>query len=190
MSAPWTSGKRVHLCRVCTGDLIEVRLTSAVAGPGPAPAEGAVDGYVPHLVYVPEFGHNSKDTIGGEQNAADPNEWHLNLCPVVLPYRGDLFLAGGAGIAYDVRIKRARCRDFYPLAITLRDIDATAIAFPQGVYAIEAPRDVNLTLDSHGDTLNLSLAAGTRFEVGHLGQGTVASPAGVVEALTCHLRIG
>jgi len=190
MSAPWTSGSRAFLCNVCAGDLIEVRLKSAVAGPGPAPAELAVNGYVPHLVYVPEFGHNHKDLIGGEQDKDDPNEWRVNLQPIVCPYRGGLYLDGGAGVAYDVRIKRARCREFYPWTITLRDIGVAPIAVPQGVYAIEAPRDVAVTLDSHGDILNLSLTAGVRFELGHLSQGTIASPAATIEALTCHVRIG
>ena len=191
MTAPWTSGVRTFLTNVCANDLVEVRLRAASSGPGIAPAELPVAGYVPHLVYVPEFGHNRSDTLGGEQDKDDPNEWRVNLAPMLCPFKGGLYLDGGVGRNYTVRMKISRCRQVArpEWSITLRSIGAVPIQIPQGVWAIEAPQDVNVTLDASGDTLALALAAGSKFPLGHLSQGTIVSPAGTVTALTCHVRL-
>lgn len=187
MSQKWISGRRFLVCAVCAHDTVDVRLrTTAVT-------ERPVNGYAPHLVFVPEYGHNRPDLVGGELDQSDPAEYRLNLAPTYFPTKGQLWLDGGIGLLeYAVSFKRRRCsKPQNEWAVTLRDLTAglPAIKLPHGVHSISAPRDVSLSLVHAGDTLNLLLAAGLRFPLDHHSLGTINAAVGVVEALTCHVRL-
>lgn len=188
MSFVWTSGARGLVCDVCAGDLLDVRLKSASL------AERAVDGYPPHIVFVPAFDTNDPERLGGQAPlTGDPVEFRLDLAPTYFPLRGQLHLDGGTGVAYEGSYSRSKCRKTRARedwTITLRDIGAvTPIAFPRGVYAISVPRDSSVSLVAKGDTVALVLAAGHRCPLGHLAQGTIVSAGGTIEMVHCHVRL-
>ena len=187
----WTSGRRSSAFSVCPGDLIAFRLKVDPDVPPAVAGEGPYLGYPPHIVFVPEFG-NGPQLVGGSQiSSSDPVEFKLNMAPFWVPYRGQIYLDGGLGVAYLVTWTQSRChpRPADDLSITLEDVDTvTAVQLPRNVYAVQAAFDCDLIFAHAGDTRTISLAAGQKVPLGQVAQGTVKSASGIVPIVTLWVR--
>lgn len=164
---PWTSGTTQPLDCVFRPTVFQLRL-EYVSG-----TERPVNGLGPHVLFVPAYSDDSPWN-GDIPTDTDPFAYRFDLQSMVLPVAGSLYITGGSGANYKVRIAKRLWQGPMPgrQGVTMRTIDA-AYALPRGCRAIKSSSAQVATITYAAENLVVDLPAGEWVELGSVGEGTI-----------------